>query len=332
MYNYVQRVFVGTTGAVSSTQTVGNQLNLATVVVGDLFLVDENGVILDAAAAAATKTARVVRGTAVGKTITSSLLKSNPGNGTKYTFQAYTAPVAQVTTFADLGLVANTDYKLEIVIQQDLPLISNRQDRIDVFHTTPVTGFVAATELAKIITKINRQRAGITSVLVASTSGGTNLTLTGKPVLGSAIDDYSFVRFDSAFVTYSVVNAVTGIKNILNLPTAIQPTSVTAAVGGSGVAVQVRAMERVALGNFGFTDPRGVWYKGPLPFGAVDGTGYDLYNIQQLLSGEYQFQDVKSYPHSTVVAVATGGAQRAAFGAILDAFMQGVAPATVTGE
>ena len=61
MYNYVQRVFVGTTGAVSSTQTVGNQLNLATVVVGDLFLVDENGVILDAAAAAATKTARVVR-------------------------------------------------------------------------------------------------------------------------------------------------------------------------------------------------------------------------------------------------------------------------------
>lgn len=330
MYNFVQRVFVGTTGAASSTQTAGSQLNLATVVVGDLFLVDENGLVLDAAAASVTKTARVVRGTAPGKTISSSLLKSGSGNGTKYTFQAYTAPVAQVTVFADLGLAINTDYKLEVIVQQDLPLISNRQDRIEVYHTTG--GTVGVLDYQAIVKKFNKQRRGMQGIIVASTTGGTNLTLTGQPVLGSAIDDYSFVRFDSAFVTLSFTNAVTGQKQTLNSPTAIQPTTVTAAVGGSGVAVQVRAMERVSLGNFGFTDPRAAYYKGPLPFGAVDGTGYDIYNVQQLLRGEYQFQDDKAYPHSTVVALATSSAQKTAFGAILDAFMQGVSPATVTGE
>ena len=33
------------------------------------------------------------------------------------------------------------------------------------------------------------------------------------------------------------------------------------------------------------------------------------------------FQDDKAYPHSTVVAVATGSAQQTGFGAVLDAFV-----------
>jgi len=331
MYNFVQRVFVGkASGAVSTTQTAGQQLNLATIVAGDLYLVDENGVVLDAAAAAVAKTARVVRGTAPGKTISSSLLKSGSGHGTKYTFQAYTAPAAQVTVFDNLNLAVNTDYKLEVVIQQDLPLVSNRQDRIEVYHTTGAS--VGVADYQAIVKKFNRQRNGISSIIVASTSGGTNLTLTGQPVNGALIDDYSFVRFDAAFVTSSYVNAVTGQKQALNFPTAIQPTSTTQAVGGSGVAVQVRAMERVSLGNFGFTDPRGTWYKGPLPYGAVDGVGYDVYNVQQLLRGEYQFQDDKAYPHSTVVALVTGSAQKTAFGAILDAFIASLATGAPAGE
>ena len=331
MYNYVQRVFVGkASGAVSTTQTAGNQLNLATIVAGDLYLVDENGVVLDAAGAATAKTARVVRGTAPGKTITSSPLKSGSGHSTKYTFQAYTAPVAQVTVFDNLNLAANTDYKLEVVIQQDLPLVSNRQDRIEVYHTTGAT--VGVADYQKIVAKFNKQRSGLAGIIVASTSGGTNLTLTGQPVLGSAIDDYSFVRFDASFVTYSYVNSVTGQRQALNFPTSIQPTSTNQAVGGSGVAVQVRAMERVSLGNFGFTSPRETWYKGAFPTAAVDGVGYDIYNVQQLLRGEYMFQDDKAYPHSTVVALVTGSAQKAAFGAILDAFMGSAATGAPAGE
>lgn len=331
MYNFVQRVFVGkASGAVSTTQTAGQQLNLATIQVGDLYLVSEDGVVLDAAAAALAKSARVVRGTAPGKTITSDLMKGGTGHGTKYTFQAYTAPVAQVTVFDNLNLAANTDYKLEVIVQQDLPLIANRQDRIEVYHTTGAT--VGVADYQAIVKKFNKQRSGLQSIIVASTSGGTNLTLTGQPVLGSAIDDYSFVRFDSAFVTSSYVNAITGQKQALNFPTALQPTTVTQAVGGSGVAMQVRAMERVALGNFGFTALRDSWFKGPLPYGAVDGVGYDLFNVQQLVRGEYMFQDDKAYPKSTVVAVVTGSAQKTAFGAVLDAFIAQTSTTPPAGE
>lgn len=331
MYNYVQRVFVGkASGAVSTTQTAGNQLNLATIQVGDLYLVDENGVVLDAAGAAAAKSARVVRGTAPGKTISSDLLRSGSGHSTKYTYQAYTAPSAQVSVFDNLNLAANTSYKLEVVVQQDLPLVSNRQDRIEVYHTTGAT--VGTTDYQAIVRKFNRQRAGIPQIIVASTTGGTNLTLTGQPVLGSAIDDYSFVRFDAAFVTTSYINTTTGLRQDLVYPTALQPTTTTQAVGGNGVAVQVRAMERQSLGNFGFTDPRATWYKGNLPYGAVDGVGYDVYNVQQLLRGEYQFQDDKAYPHSTVIALVTGSAQKTAFGTILDAFISQTATTPPTGE
>jgi hypothetical protein len=330
MYNYVQKVFVGkASGAVSTVQAAGSQFNPAIVQAGDLYLTDETGVVLDAAAAATATTALVVRGTGVGTAISSMPIKKVRG-GDHYTFQAYTAPVAQVVNFADLGLQPNTQYKLQVVLPQDLSITPNRQDRVEAYVQTGAT--VSQADVTRLISNFNKQRRGtINSLIVATANGTTGLTLTSQPIPTVAIDDYQFVRFEANFVSIAAINALSGQLSPVVFPTVLQPSSQTAAVGGSGLAVQVRALERVALGYAGYTDLLEQHIR-TIPYSAVDGVGYDLYNIQQHLVGMGEFQDTKTYPQSTLVAVATGSAQKTAFGAVLDAFMQGVAPATVTGE
>lgn len=330
MYNYVQRVFVGKpSGAISTAQTAGSQLNPATVQAGDLYLTDENGVVLDAAGAAAVTTAILVRGTGVG-TITSSMPLKRAGSSTKYTFQAYTAPVAQVTNFADLALQPNTQYKLQVVIPQDLSITPNRQDRVEAYLQTGAT--VGVADINRLVANFNNQRKGtITTLIKATANGTTGITLTGQAIPTKAIDDYEFVRFEANFVSIAAINAQTGQLNPVVFNTVVQPSSETKAVGGSGVAVQVRQLERAALGYLGYTDLTEQHIR-PISYSAVDGVGYDLYNVQQHIVGMGEFQDTKTYPQSTLVAVAAGSAQKTAFGAVLDAFMQGVAPATVTGE
>lgn len=332
MYNYVQRVFVGkASGAVSTAQTAGSQLNPALVQVGDLYLTDETGLVLDAATAATVNTAIVVRGTGVG-TITSSMPLKRGGQSLKYTFQTYTAPVAQVTNFADLGLQPNTQYKLQVVLPQDLSVTPNRQDRVEAYLQTGAT--VGVADINRLVANFNKQRRGtITSLIVATANGTTGITLTGQSIPTKAIDDYEFVRFEANFVSIAAVNAQSGQLTPVVFPTLVNPSSQTAAVGGSGVAVQVRQLERVALGYHGYSDLTEQHIR-PINnlYGAVDGVGYDIYNVQQHLVGKGDFQDTKTYPQSTLIAVATGSAQKTAFGGVLDAFMQGVAPATVTGE
>lgn len=330
-YTHVQRVFVGkASGAVSTTQTVGQPINLATVQVGDLYLVDDNGIVLDAAAAAVAKSARVLRGSAPGKVISSMPIKRG-GPDLRYTFEQYSAPVAQVTTFADLGLQPNTQYKVQVVIQQDLSLQSNRQDRVEAYVTTGPT--VSQADVTRLINNFNKQRRGsITSLIKASAAGTTGITLTAQPIPTVAINDYEFVRFEASFVSIAAINAQTGQLTPVVYPTLVLPSSETKSQGGQGVAVQVRQMERVALGYLGVTDLTEQHIRAVPAYGAVDGVGYDVYNVQYHVSGSKSFQDTGFYPQSTVVVVATGSAQKNAFGAILDAFMQGVAPATVTGE
>lgn len=330
MLNFVQRVLVGkASGAVSTAQTAGSVLNLAAVAFGDLYLVDDNGLVLDAPAAAVALKARVVRGTGNNKVTTSSVMFKGLTT-TKYTFQAYSAPVAQVSTFTNLlgALLPNTQYQIQVVIPQDLPLIANRQDRVVVSLITGAT--VSVNDLNRLVANFNRQRDTI-SIIVASTNG-TDLILTGKTIPTVGIGDYEFVRFDANFVTYTILNTVTGRVDNLLTPTAIQSVVTAPAVGGKGVATQVRQLERISLGNSGFTDPRNQWYRGAFPYGAADGVGYDLYNVQQNVIGEGMLQNLKAYPVSTLVALATGSAQQLAFGPILDSFVQGISPATQTGE
>lgn len=332
MYNYVQRVFVGkASGAVSTAQTAGSQLNPAIVQAGDLYLTDENGVVLDSPGAAAVSTAFIVRGTGVG-TVTSSMPLKRPGAGTKYTFQAYTAPVAQVTNYADLQLQPNTQYKLQVVIPQNLSITPNRQDRIEAYLQTGAT--VSQADVTRLINNFNKQRRGsVTSLIVASANGTTGLTLTSQAIPTKAIDDYQFVTFDSNFVSIAAINALSGQLTPVVFPTVVNPSSQTAAVGGSGVAVQIRQLERVYFGYLGYTDLTEQHIR-PITnlYSAVDGVGYDMYIVQQHISGMGEFQDTKTYPQSTFIAVATGSAQKTSFGAVLDSFMQGVSPATVTGE
>ncbi len=330
MYNYVQRVFVGkASGAASTAQAAGSQLNPAIVQSGDIYLTDENGVILDAAGAAAVNSAFVIRGTGVGSVVSSMPIKRG-GQGTKYTYQAYQAPVAQVTNFADLQLQPNSQYKLQVVIPQDLSVTPNRQDRLEAYVTTGAT--TSQADVTRLINNFNALRRGsVTSLIKASALGTTGLTLTGQPIPTVAINDYEFVKFEANFVTIAQVNALTGQLTPVVYTTALNPSSETKAVGGSGVAVQVRQMERVALGYYGVSDLLQQHIR-PVTLSAVDGVGYDIYNVQQHLTGMGEFQDTKTYPQSTLIALATGSAQKTAFGGVLDAFMQGVAPATVTGE
>lgn len=333
MYNYVQRVLVGKpSGAVSTAQAAGSQLNPALVQVGDLYLTDETGVVLDAAAAATVTTAVVVRGTGVG-TITSSMPIKRPiGQAGHYTFQAYTAPVAQVTTFADLALQPNTQYKLQVVLPQDLSVTPNRQDRVEAYLQTGAS--VGVADINRLVANFNKQRKGtITSLIVATAAGTTGITLTGQPVPTVAINDYEFVRFEANFVSIAAINSQSGQLTPAVFPTLVNPSSQTAAVGGSGVAVQVRQLERAYFGYLGYSDLLEQHIR-PINglYGAVDGVGYDIFNVQQHLVGMGSLQDTKTMPQSTLVAVVTGSAQKTAFGAVLDAFMQGVAPATVTGE
>lgn len=327
MFNFVQRVLVGkSSGAVSTAQTAGTQLNPAIAVVGDLYLVDENNIILDAAAAATAMRVKVARGTGNGKVTLSSLILK-PTASTKYTFEAYSAPVAQVSTYTALAtaLTANTQYQLQVVIQQDLPLISNRQDRITVSLFTGAT--VGTADIDRLVANFNKQR-DVTSVITASRSGN-DLILTGKTIPTVGIADYEFVRFDSNFV--QITNGTTGAT--LNPMVSTAPSSTTASAGGRGVATQVRQLERIALGNSGFTaNARESWYRGPFPYGAVDGVGYDIYNIQQHILGEGMLQDTKTYPVSTLVAVATGSAQKTAFGLLLDSFAASTATTPPAGE
>jgi len=330
MYNYVQRVFVGkASGAVSTNQAAGSQLNPALVQTGDLYLTDENGVVLDAASAATASSAVVVRGTGAGTTTTSVTLKKL-GKADKYTFEQYTAPVAQVVNFADLGLQPNTQYKLQVVIPQDLSITPNRQNRVEAYLQTGAT--VGVADINRLVANFNKQRRGtITSLIVATANGTTGITLTAQPIPTKAIDDYEFVRFDANFVSIAYTNAQTGQLTPVVYPTVVNPSSQTAAQGGKGVAVQVRQLERVALGYLGYTDLLEQHIR-QIPTSAVDGVGYDIYNVQQHVTGMGEFQDTKTYPMSTLIAVASGSAQKTAFGSVLDAFLQGVAPATVTGE
>ena len=329
MYNYVQRVFVGkASGAVSTVQAAGSQFNPTLVQVGDLYLTDENGVILDAAAAANVTTALIVRGTGQGTSTSSMPLKKRSTPGTRYTYQDYQAAVAQVTNFADLGMQPNSQYKIQVVIPQDLALVPNRQDRIEAYVTTGAT--VTSADRDRLVANFNKQRVS-QSIIKASANGANGITLTALPVPTVAINDYEFVRFEANFVTIAQINALSGQLTPVVYTTALNPSSETKAVGGSGLAVQVRQMERVAMGYYGYTDLLQQHIR-PITYSAVDGVGYDLYNVQQHITGMGEFQDTKTYPQSSVVALATGSAQKTAFGAVLDAFMQGVSPATVQGE
>lgn len=321
MQNFVQRVFVGkTTGAITLLSPVGTVQTPATplqiigqpfvpagLVLGDLLLVDENGIILDNTTVAAATRVRVIRGVGSGKVQSSSIIvKGTPS--TRYTSEAYTAPVAQVSTFTALALLPNTQYQLQVVIPQDLPLISNRQNRIIVSLFTGAT--VSTADIDRLVVNFNKQRDTL-GIIVASRSGG-NLVLTGKTIPTVGIADYEFVRFDCNFVTLTSYNATTGISTNLSLKTAVQADIIVAALGGKGIAIQVRQLERVALGYSGFTSPREQWFRGPFPYGAVDGVNYDILNVQQQISGEGMLQDSKTYPVSTLIATLSGGGQGAA--------------------
>lgn len=317
MFNYVPRVLVGkASGAVSTAQTPGTILNVSTVVTGDIYVVSEDLVVLDAASAATAEVVRIARASSAGKIILSapivrSLIKKPRGG---FTFQAYSAPVAQVDTINASTLVSGKQYRLIIVIKDDLRLIANRQNRGS-FHFT-----YDGTNLSKLVAQINRDRH-ISPLLSASVSG-SNILLSGKPVLTESINDYEFVSFESTLTDVTAGEVA---------PKTFEGVTAPEAQGGQGLAVQVRQMERMAYGGLGVTDLRN--FDRPVPaFAAVDGVGYDVFHILSRVQHQGALQQVMSSPVQTTIAVATNSAQKTAIEVVLNAFVAGTATSPPAGE
>lgn len=326
MRNFVPRVLVGkASGAASTTQTAGSTLNLATVVAGDLYLVDENLVVLDAAAAAAAQTVIVARGRSAGKVLLSSPITRTRIRKNGYTFQAAASAVAQVTNFANLGLAAGKEYRLTVVIKDDLRVIANRQNRVILNHSTRAgSAFVIADELNRMVANFNKQR-GVLSLITATVNGTTGITLTAKPILTESINDYEYVTFEASFTEVTA-----GVEKV-----ALLPSSETKGQGGQGLAVQVRQLERAAFGHLGITDLRNVWDRPTPAFAASDsvaGGGYDVWHVLHTIGGQGMLQEVMSSPVQTTIAVATGSAQKTAFATLLNSFVAGTTTTPPDGE
>jgi hypothetical protein len=311
MVNYVNRVLVGKAAGTANTGTT-----LSNIALGDILVLDENFAVLDAAGAAAAKKIFIAQGVGNNKAIMSSeIVKADV---VKFTEQAFAAAVAQVSEITPATFVVDKEYKLSIDFKDDLRLISNRQTRVDISHTAKTA--TAATELAAIADKVNKHRVASTLVVASVVTG--KLVLTGKAVPTKSINDYEFVTFGASFVD-------------IEKRTAVEAVTTTKSFGGNGLPVQIRQMERMALGYLGFNDLRDFRTNKDVPFFGSDaaaGGGYDMLTLVHMASMTGDFQQPTKFPAMTNIAVAAGSAQATAVKDRVRAFISGVAVTPPAGE
>lgn len=304
MLNYVTRVLVGKASGAVNSGSVPNSLAK-----GDIIMVDgiTGAAITTAVAAAAATSVRFINGGRNGSPIASSLIER--ANITKVTKQVYAAAVAQTETYASLTMVAGKEYKFVIVFKDDQRLIANRQTRVIITHTTPATGFTLATEVTKLVAKINASKQ-LKGLLVGSIATA-DVVLTGQAIPTRSINDYQYVNFTSSFVNVTD-------DTYVNAGTVVAPTP------GSGLPAQVIAMERMALGHLGFTDLRDFRTNKDVPFMATEdviGSGYNIYHIQHFDAHTGDLQSTMRSPLQTTLAIAAASAQATAVEALLEAFV-----------
>lgn len=319
MLNYVTRMFVGKPSGAANT---GN--TIASLASGDLLLVDAdtNAPITTAAQAAAASAIQVLQGTErVGFPLSSQPIIRSAVS--KFTEQVFSPAVAQVDSLDFSALSAGKQVRVLVIFKDDRRLIANKQTRGEIYHKTPATGFVLATEIDKIVARINKDRV-LGSFLVAARSGNA-ITLTGQPIFSdSVLDKYTFVKFESRAVE------VTG-ETSYGTGIAYPAVTTTEAQGGNGLGVQVMEQERQAQGKLGVTDYRN-FDRLPAPLFSTAATNYDVYHFTHSVKSQGDFQELVEHPLQTSIAVATNSSQGNAFQALLEAFVSGLATAAPAGE
>lgn len=236
-------------------------------------------------------------------------------------------------------------YRLIIQLETDLPMPSSRPVRAVIPFTlqsdyTGALGAAATTagsvnnEIAKLVYRINKYPL-LKNMIVASqiVGAGTNndassshyaarLVLTGQTIPTEGPSDYEFVKFTASLVELAAgeVNETEGTllgdagKNLsvntgvfIYTAGTVAATSVNVdAVGGSGMAVQVRAMERMARGHLGFTDNTS-WDRAMPTSEVVDGIGYDIISLQLLSKYQGDLQGMREMPLQVTIATSTSG-------------------------
>jgi len=184
MYNNVNRVLIG--DGVNSAAT-----SLQTMVAGDMFLLNESGVVIttEVAAALLPKYSKVSIAAGIGAGI---VILSSPIQGStvsKYEGHAYVAPLEQVTyvgyngtTGTGIAADVDTDYRLRILIKDTLRVQTQRPTLIDInapadpTQTTANAAYVIAVLFDQKEYGVNYQTG---KVKLERTSNGSGTVFTG---------------------------------------------------------------------------------------------------------------------------------------------------------
>lgn len=314
MFNPVQQIHIGkASGAVNTVAVTNVVTNIASVVVGDVFLVNSAMKVI-AAASDITPKVHIATGVAAGK------IKLSPaipvGNIISIATQAYQAQAQKVIKIGNIGsgtldinpLSGNT-YKLTILIRDDQRFMPQRQTKRDIvikasFAASVPTAAEKTAFVASIVSAINADEFLKTLVVAASIVTGAydGLSITG---LAQTYNKYNnrpeYVDFTASL--YDVTDATSTYQATTTVSQAFQP--------GTGLGSQIDAMERKLAANDGFTNK----IQHPViepPLFASTALNYDTIAINYMdeTPGALEGRDKK--PKGIVLAHVTGSAQAAA--------------------
>jgi hypothetical protein len=320
-FNHVQTLHVGkATGGNTGT-------TLRTIAAGDiLFLNAKNQAVLTPATIAAlgdNDQVIIAAGIALGVPRLSAPIKRrdiNNGLGA-VTHQPAAAATQQVDRIAT-NMTAGKTYRLLVVLKGELNVQAGRQTRLEL-PSFVATG-VPADDIAKLAAQVTKFKA--TYGLLEGSATGTpgELQITGKVVPAeSPLDQYQFVAFSTTFVEVDPLSQSqsSGIPRVV--------TTTTKATGGSGLPIQVRAIERMADGHLGNTDLRS--FDRPANASKVaDGVNYDLLHIVHFDKHQGDHEFTMESPLQTTIATPSGSTLSGFVETMVKAFVSKDAAATTT--
>lgn len=313
MFNPVQQLIVGKASGVISTAITTLTTDYATVVAGDVYVVNSALKVI-AAAADITPVIYIAQGTAPGKYKLSAPITT--GNITSIKSEAYVAQAQKVVCAGNIGSGAldltttnGSTYKFSILFKDDQRFMPQRQTRRDFVLTAVYAATVptAAESLAfatSFVTLINAD-AFLSTLIVAAvnvTAGAVGIKITGLAQTFSALNNrQEYVDFTTSF--YDITSSSSTYQ---------ATTTVTAPfVIGNGTASQCIALENKLMTWDGRTNRSQFPVINNTSFISAS-TNYDLINITHFAVTPGQLEGRDSKPFQVILAMATASAQAAA--------------------
>jgi hypothetical protein len=313
MFNPVQQIMIGkTSGAASSTITT-LVTDAASVVAGDLYIVNQNMKVI-AAATDITPNIHVVQGTAAGKYKISPAIKV--ADILTIETQAYQAQAQKSVALGnigsstlDLAVLSGYTYKLSIVIRDDQRFMPQRQTRRDYAFTTsfaastPTSGEKTAF-IQKFVDAINKDAFLNTEVVAAlnNTSGALGIQITGVAQVYNKFNNRpEYVDFQASF--YDSTDSTSTYQATSTTTQAFQP--------GNGLGTQIASYERKLLSYDGYTNRIQFPVIPPTEFASTS-TNYDTIAINYLTDSPGVLEGRDKKPKGVIIACATASTQMTA--------------------